>query len=186
MKQSLHIFAKDAKHLWMEISLSLLVTAAFVVLYPHTWRPAQIALSGAENPQLHQQLNKLAQAFVGLVPVSWWLLIARAVHGESLVGRRQFWITRPYQWPALLGAKLLFIAVFILVPFFAAQSLLLAEAGFDPGHYLAGLTYNLGLVTGVLILPLIAAPRFCARILAMMSVGPAGANGTTILMGRSG
>src|SRR5580700_3830245 len=38
----------------------------------------------------------------------------------------------------------------------------------------------------VMMLPPIAGARFCARIRAMMSVGPAGANGTMILIGRSG
>ncbi len=84
------------------------------------------------------------------------LLIARVIHGESLVGDRQFWLTRPYEWKKLLAAKVLFLLVFLYLPFVIAQLALLAEAGFRPFGYLPGLLFNLMLVTGVLIMPLFA------------------------------
>ncbi len=68
----------------------------------------------------------------------------------------QFWLTRPYDWRKFLAAKLLFVAVFVGLPFFAAQMLLLAQAGFNPFAYIPGLLFNLLLVTGGLIVPLMA------------------------------
>src|SRR5256885_7885270 len=48
-----------------------------------------------------------------LLPLAWWTLIARVIHDEVLPGDNQFWITRPYSWKSLLGAKALFILAFI-------------------------------------------------------------------------
>jgi hypothetical protein len=55
---------------------------------------------------------------------------------------------------ATLWVQLLFLAVFLYLPFFVAQCALLAEGGFQPFSYLPGLFYNLILVTGILVLPL--------------------------------
>lgn len=46
--------------------------------------------------------------------------------------------------------------VFLYLPFFIAQCLLLAEGGFAPQHYVPGLLFNLLLFTGTAILPLAA------------------------------
>jgi hypothetical protein len=35
------------------------------------------------------------------------------IHAEALVGDRRFWLTRPYEWKKLLGAKALFLLVFL-------------------------------------------------------------------------
>jgi len=91
-----------------------------------------------------------------LVPVSWWLLIARAIHSERLVGDRQFWITRPYEWKKLLMAKALFVAVFLYLPLLTAQWLLLLRAGLARVSALPGLLYNLLLISIIVVLPLIA------------------------------
>ena len=148
MKQILHIFAKDVRRFWPEILISLAVTAALVCVGPYLWL--------AMNDPQSQMLQGLAHLIVVLVPVSWWILITRVIHAEKLVGDTQFWITRPYSWWNLLAAKLLFLAVFLYAPFFLAQSILLAEAGFHPQSYLTGLLYSLLLVTGCLVLPLVA------------------------------
>jgi len=153
MKQAFHIFLKDARYLWVEIVLSLLVTAGFAVEYPNTWLWPDATL---EPGGAHQKLIYLARTLTVLVPLSWWLLIARAVHAETLIGDRQFWVTKPYDWRSLLGAKLLFIAVFIYVPFLVSQWVLLVEAGFWPLNYLGGIGFNLALLTGALIVPLMA------------------------------
>jgi hypothetical protein len=51
---------------------------------------------------------------------------------------------------------MLFFAVFLYLPIFIAQCLLLAEAGFHPLAYLSGLFYKLLLITVVLVLPVMA------------------------------
>jgi hypothetical protein len=151
MKQALHIFAKDARHFWPEITVSLVITAVFAWTYRYTWMADMVP----GIPKL-QYLQKLAEIVAGLVPVSWWILITRAVHAESLVGDRQWWITKPYEWPQLLGSKLLFLAAFVLLPFCVAQCVLLEVAGFHWFEYMPGLGFSLVLVLGILVGPLLA------------------------------
>jgi hypothetical protein len=91
-----------------------------------------------------------------LVPVSWWILVARVIHAERLVGNTQFWITRPYTWQGLLAAKLFFLAVFIYLPYLVAQILLLGEAGFNPLHFIPGLLYKSLFFVSAFLLPLAA------------------------------
>jgi hypothetical protein len=148
MNQILHIFKKDARHLWPEILVSLAITVAFVRITFET-RSNFIA---SRSPYL----PIVAALITALVPVAWWVLAARLIFDESLVGEGQFWITRPYQWKKLLAAKALFLLAFLYLPIFIAQVVLLAAAGFHPFAYLPGLFYNLILITGVLILPIAA------------------------------
>jgi hypothetical protein len=144
MKQALHIFRKDTRLNWIEILATLTATAMFVWIYPRGW--------GA-SPTMNVW-PWVPAAVTALVPVSWLVLITRVIHADSLVGQRQFWITRPYRWPQLAGAKVLFIAAFIYVPFFSAQCMLLRIAGMHPLTHLTGLLFNLLLVTGIAVLPM--------------------------------
>jgi hypothetical protein len=145
MSQIFHIFKKDIRHLWPEILISLALTIAFVRASLGEW-----SQGNGGSPYL----SVIADLIVALVPVGWWVLSARLIHDESLVGENQFWTTRPYQWQKLLAAKALFLLVFLYLPLFIAQVVLLASAGFHPFHYLPGLLYNLVLITVVLILPI--------------------------------
>lgn len=144
MKQALHIFVKDVRLYWIEILATLAVTTLFVWLYPAGWRGSSTITVWPWVPAL----------VTGLLPVSWLVLITRVIHAESLVGERQFWITRPYLWPQLLGAKALFAVAFVYVPFFVAQCLLLREAGMHPLSQMTGLFFNLLLATGIAVLPM--------------------------------
>jgi len=148
MSQVLHIFKKDVRHLWPEILISLALTAAF----------ARVSFGGLSNfnGAGSPYLPIVAGPLSALVPVGWWVLTARLIHDESLVGESQFWVTRPYQWQKLLAAKALFLVAFLHLPIFIAQIVLLAAAGFHPIAYLPGLLYNLVLLTGVLVLPIAA------------------------------
>jgi len=157
MKQILAIFTKDARRFWPEILVTLAVLVALVAIYPRQWRTPHetvgVSLGGLFS---HGGLGFLAGSLVVLVPVAWWILIARVVHGERLVGNTQFWLTRPYEWPKFIAAKLLFLAAFLYLPFFLAQCALLVEGGFQPLSYIPGLIYNLVLVTVILVLPVTA------------------------------
>ncbi len=188
MKQALHIFAKDARHFWPEILLSLVITAVFAWIYPSNWVPVEDS----------QQLREiLASAITVLVPISWAILIARVIHDESLVGDRQFWITRPYQWPQLLAAKALFLLVFLYLPILLAQGALLYQAGFSPFSYVHGLLYNLLLLTGILILPVVAIATITSNfakmiltslglVLAIIALLIAGSYGTSVSLPSDG
>ena len=150
MKQTLHLIRKDLRQFWLETLMSVFVVfaAAFTDRYlwiadpndsmPFAWRVA------------HDPLRLLAYAFVILMPVSWWLLIERIVHAETLIGDKQFWITRPIDWKSLLSAKLLFLLVFLYLPFTIAQCIELNRAGFPILPNLPGLLFLLILVTGIL------------------------------------
>jgi hypothetical protein len=166
LRQILHIFRKDVGRFWPEILLSLGILAAFVRVYPVNWLP-QDAFQSRGFFQYASQLQILANVLTGLVPVSWWLLIARVIHGEVLVGERQFWVTRPYEWPKLMAAKGLFLAVFLYAPFVAAQCGLLGEGGFRPLHFVPGLLFNLVLLTGILVLPLVALAAVTSTLVRM-------------------
>jgi hypothetical protein len=115
MKQILHIFAKDCRHFWPEILISVALVGALVWIYPSTWlsKSGLYAVAGGAFLPSMLEAGVLAVLLTVLVPVSWWLLIARVIHAEALVGDRQFWVTRPYEWKKLLGAKALFLAVFL-------------------------------------------------------------------------
>ena len=104
MRQTLHIFKKDVRHLWFEIAAAITVVVAF-------------GFTGARRALwLADPLTNRTAAWTMvliLLPLTWWTLIARVIHDEALPGDRQFWITRPYSWKSLLGAKALFILAFI-------------------------------------------------------------------------
>jgi hypothetical protein len=144
MKQVLHIFRKDLRLYWIEILATLAMTGLFVWVYPMNWNPSATVNIWPWVPG----------TVTTLLPVSWMVMITRVIHAESLVGERQFWISRPYQWQQLLGAKALFLAAFLYVPFFVAQCLLLRKAGMHPLSHLPGLLYNLLLVTVIMVLPM--------------------------------
>jgi len=148
MKQALHIFLKDARRFWPEILLSLLVLSIYVSIQPSLW-------TGHVDLRT-QALGTLSGILAVLVPVGWWVLVSRVILAEKLVGDTQFWITRPYEWRRLLAAKALFLAVFLAVPFFLAQMLLLTLAGFDPHAHAGGLLFVVMYVSGVIVLPLVA------------------------------
>jgi hypothetical protein len=175
MKQILHIFVKDVRRFWPESLISLALVAAFARIYPHQWLDAD-SMHRAVRFNLFAGgiMGFLGQILVVLIPISWWLLISRVVHAEKLVGDRQFWLTRPYEWKKLLGAKVLFLVVFLYLPIFIAQIVLLIEAGFGPFAYIQGLLYNLLLITGVIVLPLVAlstlTPTFAKMTLAILGV----------------
>lgn len=155
MKQTLHLFRKDLRQFWLETLMSVFVVfaAAFTDRYlwiadpndsmPFAWRVA------------HDPLRLLAYVFVILIPFSWWLLIERIVHAETLIGDKQFWITRPIDWKSLLSAKLLFLLGFLYLPFSIAQCIELNRAGFPIFPALPGLLFLLILVTGILVVPLL-------------------------------
>ena len=175
MKQTLHIFLKDARRFWPESLISLALVAAFARIYPHQWLDADSMNHSVRfNFFASGIMSFLGQVLVVLIPISWWLLISRVVHAEKLVGDRQFWLTRPYEWKKLLAAKVLFLVVFLYLPILIAQIVLLIQAGFHPLDYVPGLLYNLVLITGVLVLPLVAlstlTPTFAKMTLAILGV----------------
>ena len=146
MKQALHIFRKDTRYLWPEILASLAALAMSAAWSPHTWSYTPTAM----------RWQGLVQLLPVLVFATWALLAARLVQAESLAGDRQWWITRPYEWKNLLAAKALFAVVWIYLPFVVEQAVVLREGGFSPYAYAAGWGMMMAVVSGWVVLPLLA------------------------------
>jgi hypothetical protein len=155
MKQILHIFVKDVRHQWLEILISLTATAVLAFTYHSVWRTGLRLYRSADSFSPFGLVNVLPELLVLIVPLRWWLLISPVVHEENLVGDRQFWITRPYEWKKLLAAKMLFLVVCLYIPLLVAQCVILARAGFSPFPSFPGLLYDSLLLTGVLVFPLV-------------------------------
>jgi hypothetical protein len=153
MKQILNIFRKDLRRFWREIAVSMALLATYSWNDVRGWAGERnIAASGGGIAALvgYQVLSGLVAT---LLPIAWAFLIVRVVQGEALVGDRQFWITRPYEWKKLLAAKVLFVVLTINLPLLIADFCLLAKAGFPPTHYVAGLLWMQVLIGLFLILP---------------------------------
>jgi hypothetical protein len=135
MRQALHIFKKDVRYLWREVLLLLLLAAILGWAERHSlsawWAEVMFTLAAANG-------------------------IARLVHAEAIPGHNQFWITRPYRWRSLLGAKLLFILIFVNLPVFAAQWYVIASMRFPLADHFAGLLWSQVLMLLCITLPIAA------------------------------
>jgi hypothetical protein len=135
MMQSLHIFRKDVRHLWPELTLYVALLAGFAWIKPQLW-----LVGGGAPDSTIELLSGLLQT---LIPILWLVMIVRLVHDESLVGDRQFWITRPYSRVSLIAAKLGFMVVCVVLPFLVMQWSLILQADLHPLGTLRGLMHSL-------------------------------------------
>lgn len=128
----------------MEISISL------VALGVLTWSEWWLS-TPARRPHWYNDVLTLIVLFL-----AWWFLIVRLVHGEALVGDRQFWITRPYSWYKLLAAKVLFVLGWVATPLAISQALLVSANGVPVTLYLVPIFRDTALAMLVGILPVAA------------------------------
>ena len=138
MRQVLHIFRKDVRRHWLVIAISLVLTAAYGRFEVRTWDTLGAQSMGLAFVFDGRFWAGLAQV---LTPVAWCFLVIRVIQDESLVGDRQFWVTRPYEWRKLLGSKAMFTLLFVCAPLLVLQCYLLVSAGFPPAKYVAGLLW---------------------------------------------
>jgi len=143
----LHIFKKDIRYYWPEALISVVLTGVFVWYQPYQWATCTSQFRFFAN------VLEILPLFMIL---AWLFLIVRIVQAESLIGDRQFWITRPFEWPKLLCAKLLFTAAFILLPVFAGQIILLKLALFPATPYLLDLVWLELMLFLALVIPSLA------------------------------
>jgi hypothetical protein len=155
MKQILHILRKDLHRFWIEIAISVALLVVFTWIEPKLWSLFVV------NGSIHRLQDPVGPGFSDvllmlLIPISWWLFIARAVHEERLVGDRQFWITRPYEWQKLLAAKALLVVCLVYVPLAASQWWLLQASGLQPATHIGALLYDWLLIAAYFTLPIAA------------------------------
>jgi hypothetical protein len=144
MRQAIHILRKDVRHCWPYIAAVVALTAA------NAWQGAVNIPDPGKVPPGPYTIN------ITLV-LAWWLAIGAAIHGESLAGDRQFWVTRPYSWRSLLGAKLLFVVAFLGLPLFISDCIILRASGYSPLDLIPGLLWRQCWFLAFLVLPLVAA-----------------------------
>jgi hypothetical protein len=73
-----------------------------------------------------------------------------------MIGSEQYWLARPFDWRTVLGAKLLFVVLFVNVPLFLYQIAVLAYNLFAPMNYLAALLSKQFFFSAFMLLPVIA------------------------------
>ncbi|MDQ2711685.1 MAG: hypothetical protein M3Y24_05510 [Acidobacteriota bacterium] len=155
MKQAIHIFKKDVSHLRYDIGITLLAAVAFCFM---GMQQMPVSGTGATG-------NRIAF----FLPVTWFFLIARVIHADAIPGERQFWLTRPYQWKSLLGAKLLFILVFVNLPLLIADAVIIHAAGFSISQEIAGLLWTQVLLITAFVLPIAAFSAITSGLLQLLS-----------------
>jgi len=128
MRQALHIFKKDVRYLWYEITIML---ACVVLVACNLW------------------------FMLFMLPIAWCCVAARLIYAEPLVGDRLFWITRPYEWKSLLAAKAMFILAFANLPMIMADVIILLRHGFPIFENLAGVLWHQFLITSVFVFPVV-------------------------------
>lgn len=133
MRQTLHIFAKDARRLWPQIVAVAGLFAAYAFLSPET---------ALNNSGALLDWNGLPAA---LVVLACWTLGASAIHEDGPAEESPFWLTRPYDRTSLIGAKILFLFAFVFVPLVAAGVVLEIRAG-------ASVFANTGALLGLCLL----------------------------------
>ena len=126
MDQFLHIFKKDARRHWPEILISLALLALFTHQELNPWEHSNYV--GASSPLFF--LLSLASYITPVLGVFWAFIIVRVIQDESLVGDRQWWVTKPYEWWELFLAKAFFFFVVVCVPLFHVQLFLLHKFHF--------------------------------------------------------
>ena len=166
MKQVWHIFLKDVRRHWREIANSIALVVAYGWNEVREWtRPGNMAV-GMGGGFFGSRL--WLSFVVVLLPIAWAFMVVRVIQSESLVGDRQFWITRPYEWKKLLAAKVLFVLTFVNLPLLVLDVFLLAKAGFPPLHYVTGLLWMQLLMMFVLLLPVAALATVTATVVQML------------------
>ena len=144
MSQLTSILWKDTRELLPELVVSAAILGLFLLVERSGWASGPFTLLSA---------SMLSRVVAVLVVVSWCVLIVRLVQAERLIGRNQFWTTRPYEWRKLFGAKAVFIALFIWLPLVCSHLYLLKCANLAILGNLHLLLINLGVVSIAFLLP---------------------------------
>lgn len=138
MRLVLHVFGKDARRLRWPVAVAIGLTCAWV------W---------AESWQSDASPGWVGAALQPLLALVWIYLVARAVQEEPLAGDRQYWLTRPYSRVGLVGAKVLFVAVFVHLPYGLGCMAIVWARGFEVWSGMGALWEQQAMVAALITLP---------------------------------
>ena len=105
------------------------------------------------------------------MPLAIWYLVSAAVHSESLVDDRQYWMTRPIKWRSLFAAKGLFIIAVFHLPLMATDCAVLTAQGFAPAEYLPSLLWRQVVLAIAWILPAAALAAVSKNLAQLALIG---------------
>lgn len=167
MSQVLHILRKDLRRLRWPLIVWGVILIAQVVL-------SGVGAAAAGTPFAAAiVLRELSVMLAALQTLMLALLVARLVHDEPLVGLNAFWLTRPYSSRALFSAKLLFVAVVLVLAPLVADLATMSMFHAGPGAQLyAAPTFAASHLTWALGLWVVAAltPSLAAFVLTLIGV----------------
>jgi len=119
MQQMLHILKKDIRQRWPEITGVLALTVLLTI----------VSIDNPVTPSVRLNVflrtNDINLLVYALFPIAWCVLVARVVHGESLPGRDQLWLTRPYNRLSLVLAKFALVLLCVHLPLVVAHAVIL-------------------------------------------------------------
>jgi hypothetical protein len=141
MRLLLVIFRKDARRLWPGVVLCAVLLAV---------------LAGIDNARADYAASMEEGILNVLLPLAWCGLLAQLVHQESPAAANPFWATRPYPWPTLVGAKILFALLFVHAPLLLANASVIAAHGFPPWRHAPALLWLQLTVAVAVTLPSLA------------------------------
>ena len=149
MKNIVRIFRKDIRHLW-PYSLVFLVMVVLAACLDPTY-----TVFGASS---FWMLDSVA------LPLAGGVLVVVAIHEEKLPGDRQYWLTRPIARKELLGAKLLFVLVFIHLPLFLYHAAVLRAVAIPLWGHLPELLWRQVFFAAFYVLPVAAIASITRRL----------------------
>ncbi len=154
MRLALHIFRKDARCLWYECAVVLLLTVLF------TWN----------NAQPPRSMMGTFDALINvLAPIAWFLLVFRLMQADPFPSSDHDWLTRPIPRTTLFSAKALFIVTFLFLPEALACCAIAAAQGFNAFAYPGAFAWHLLGFLAIVVLPAAAIGVITSSITAASS-----------------
>ena len=120
-RQFLHILRNDIRCHALEIGLVLVLNLVLALVLTQTWAESLDRPSAGEVI-----IDNAAQL---LLVFAWCVLIGRVVQGHAVAGKAPYWLTRPHARSVLLASKLAFVLLFVHLPLFLSQLLIVTGSG---------------------------------------------------------